>query len=441
LERIRGLSLAGLTAAATFCATFALLHFAQGSESGAELIRFGKAYAAVRANYVDPPGDRDLVEGAISGMLSNLDPHSSYFDPRTFAAMQVKTEGQYGGVGLVIGLDESLIKVISPIEGTPAQKAGIRASDSILAIDGKVTTGMKLDDVQDKLRGPAGTKVVLSIMREGVHDSFDVPLVRQVIAVEGVTHKRQGDIGYIKLPAFNERTDSGLRSAVADLKKQIGPGIKGYVIDLRDNGGGLLDQAIAVSDDFLDGGEIVSVRGRNKEDTQRFDAQPGDIADGKPIIVLMNGGSASASEIVAGALQDHHRARIAGTVSFGKGSVQTVIPLDDGKAGALHLTTARYYTPSGRSIQTTGIIPDISIADSSAERDGFQSLIGREANLPRHLDAEGPAIKSDVASVIRPDPKKTYDDFQLSYAVRLLGGLPAHAAYRASRRSTSPNGN
>jgi carboxyl-terminal processing protease len=439
LGRIRGPSLAAIAAAATFCATLALLHFAQGSESGPELIRFGKAYATVRANYVDPPQDRDLVEGAISGMLSSLDPHSSYFDPRTFAAMQVKTEGQYGGVGLVIGVDESLIKVISPIESTPAAKAGIRAGDSILAIDGKVTTGLKLDDVQDKLRGPAGTKVTLSIMREGMHDPLDFPIVRQVIAVEGITYKRQGNVGYIKMPAFNEHTDSGLRSAVAELKKQIGPGLKGYILDLRDDGGGLLDQAIAVADDFLDGGEIVSVRGRNKEDTQRFDAQRGDIADGKPIIVLMNGGSASASEIVAGALQDHHRARIAGTVSFGKGSVQTVIPLDDGKAGALHLTTARYYTPSGRSIQTTGIVPDISIADSAVNRDQFQALIGREANLPRHLDAEGPPIKSDVASVIRPDPKKTYDDFQLSYAAQLLGGTAAHSSDRASRRSAPAN--
>ena len=438
---MKGLSLAALSAVAVFCAAFALLHFAQGSESGIELIRFGKAYAVVRASYVDAPGDQELVEGAIGGMLSNLDPHSSYFDPRTFAAMQVKTEGQYGGVGLVIGLDESLIKVIAPIEGTPAGKAGIRAGDSILSIDGKVTTGLKLDDVQDKLRGLAGTKVTLSIMREGVHDPFDVSLVRQIIAVESVTHKKQGNVGYIKVPAFNERTDAGVRAAVADLKKEIGPGIKGYILDLRDDGGGLLDQAIAVSDDFLDGGEIVSVRGRNKEDTQRFDAQRGDIAEGKPIIVLMNGGSASASEIVAGALQDHHRARIAGTVSFGKGSVQTVIPLDDGKAGALHLTTARYYTPSGRSIQTTGIIPEISIADNSTDANQFQALIGREATLPRHLDAEGPAVKSDIASTIRPDPKKTYDDFQLSYAQQLLNGSAIRPSYRASRRSPLPSGN
>ncbi len=417
---MKGLSLALAGAVGTFCTSFALLHLAQGSTAGTELIRFGKAYAVVQADYVDKPEDRQLVEGAITGMLSNLDPHSSYFDPRTFAAIQVKTEGQYGGVGLIIGLDESLVRVVSPIEDSPASRAGIRAGDHILSIDGKPTTGLKLDDVQDRLRGPAGAPVTLGIMREGVKDPFEVSLTREIIAVEGVTSRREGDVGYIKIPAFNERTDSGVRTAVASLKKKIGAGLRGYVIDLRDDGGGLLEQAIAVSDDFLDGGEIVSVRGRNKEDVQRFDAHPGDIADGKPLIVLMNGGSASASEIVAGALQDHRRAKIAGSVSFGKGSVQTVIPLDDGKAGALHLTTARYYTPSGRSIQTTGIVPDLLVADSSADGNQLQFLIGREADLPHHLAAEGPAIKSDVGSIIRPDPKRSYPDFQLSYALDLL---------------------
>ena len=417
------LSLVGLSAGCVFCATFALLHFAQGADSSAELARFGKAYAVVRANYVEPPQDQQLVEGAISGMLGDLDPHSSYFDPRTYAAMQVKTEGQYGGLGLVIGLDDSIVTVISPIEDTPASKAGIKAGDKILSIDGKTITGQKLDDVQDKLRGTAGTKVTLSILRQGVHDPFDVTLMRQVISVEAVTHKREGDVGYIRIPAFNERTNSGVRTAVTALKKEIGPKLKGYVLDLRDDGGGLLDQAIAVSDDFLDGGEIVSIRGRNKEDTQRFDASPGDIADGKPIVILVNGGTASASEIVAGALQDHRRASVEGTLTFGKGSVQTVIPLDDGKAGALHMTTARYYTPSGRSIQTTGIVPDVRVADNKVDADALQILIGREADLPRHLAAEGTPVKSDVGSIIRPDPKKRYADFQLSYAEQMLRGM------------------
>lgn len=421
---MKGLSLALLSAAVAFCGGFALLHLA-AADSSAELARFGKAYATVRADYVDDPGDQALVEGAISGMLGKLDPHSSYFDPRTFAAMQVKTEGQYGGLGLVISLDDSLIRVVQPIDDTPASRAGIKAGDHILSIDGKQVTGLKLDDVQDKLRGPAGTKVVLSIMREGTKDPFDVTLTRQIIAVEAVTHKREGDVGYIKIPAFNEHTDAGVKSAVEALQKQIGPHLKGYILDLRDDGGGLLDQAIAVSDEFLDGGEIVSVRGRRPSDTQRYDAQAGDIAKGKPIIILVNGGTASASEIVAGALQDHKRARVEGSVTFGKGSVQTVVPLNDGKDGALHMTTARYYTPSGRSIQTTGIIPDVAVADSSTDEAAFESLIGREANLPGHLAAEGPEVKSDVASVIRPDPKKTYDDFQLSYALGLLGSPQA----------------
>jgi carboxyl-terminal processing protease len=425
--------LAGFGAGGAFCATFALFHFAQGSDSSADLARFGKAYAVVRANYVEEPQDEQLVEGAISGMLSSLDPHSSYFDPRTFAAMQVKTEGQYGGVGMVIGLDESMVQVVSPIEDTPASRAGIKAGDHILSIDGKMMTGQKLDDVQDKLRGPAGTKVTLGILRKGQKDPFDVVLTREVIAVEAVTHKRQGDVGYIKIPAFNEHTDSGLKAAVAALKKEIGPRLKGYIIDLRDDGGGLLDQAVAVSDDFLDGGEIVSIRGRNKDDTQRFDAQPGDIADGKPIVVVVNGGTASASEIVAGALQDHRRARIEGSLTFGKGSVQTVIPLEEGKAGALHMTTARYYTPSGRSIQTTGIIPDVAVADNNTDVSAFQRLIGREADLPRHLAAEGVPVKSDVASVIRPDPKRTYADFQLNYAEQMLGGRPGATGEPAAR--------
>ncbi|HEY8697079.1 MAG TPA: S41 family peptidase [Rhizomicrobium sp.] len=431
---MKGLALAGVSAVAAFAATCAVYQLAR-ADATAELDRFGKAYAVVRASYVEQPQDSDLVEGAISGMLSNLDPHSSYFDPRTFAAMQVKTEGQYGGVGLVIGLEESLVRVIQPIDDTPASKAGIKAGDHILSIDGKLMTGVKLDDVQDKLRGPAGTKVTLTILRDGVKDPFDLTLVRQVIAVEAVTEKRVGDVGYIKIPAFNERTSTGVRSAVQALQKQ--GSIKGYVVDLRDDGGGLLDQAIAVSDDFLDGGEIVSVRGRHKEDTQRFNAQPGDIVQGKPLIVLVNGGSASASEIVAGALQDHRRATIVGTVSFGKGSVQTVIPLDEGRAGALHITTARYYTPSGRSIQTTGIAPDVGVAEDATDVNDFQSLIGREADLPRHLAAEGPAVKSDVASVIRPDPAKRYDDFQLSYAIDLLHGTASRP--KRSREADAAN--
>jgi carboxyl-terminal processing protease len=276
-----------------------------------------------------------MVENALNGMISSLDPHSSYFDPKTYADMQVKTEGQYGGLGLVIAADNGAIKVVSPMDDTPASKAGIKAGDIILAVDGKGLQGLSLDKVQELLRGAAGTKVTLTLMRGGDDKSFEVKLERAAIEVEAVKSHREGDIGYIRIPAFNEHTSEGLEAAVRSLKKQIGPKLKGYIVDLRDDGGGVLDQAIAVSDDFLDSGEIVSTRGRNPQDTERWDAKPGDIADGKPVIVLINGGTASASEIVAGALRDHKRAITLGITSFGKGSVQTIIPLNGGEDGAL----------------------------------------------------------------------------------------------------------
>ena len=255
------------------------------------LDRFGAAFAVVRAKYVEEPDDRKLVESALNGMISDLDPHSSYFDPKTYADMQVKTEGTYGGVGLVIAADGGGIKVVSPIDDTPAAKAGIKSGDSIIAIDGKGLQGLSLDKVQDMLRGPAGTKLTLSLLRAGDQKSFDAKLIRAAIQVEAVKSHREGDIGYIRIPAFNERTSAGLEAAVRTFKKEIGPQLKGYIIDLRDDGGGVLDQAIAVSDDFLNSGEIVSTRGRKPDDTQRYDAKPGDIADGKPVIILINGGT------------------------------------------------------------------------------------------------------------------------------------------------------
>jgi carboxyl-terminal processing protease len=387
------------------------------------LDRFGRAFAAVREHYVDETDDRLLIESALSGMIGNLDPHSSYFDPKTYAEMQVKTEGQYGGVGLVIAADTGGgVKVVSPIDDTPAARAGIKSGDIILAIDGKGLQGSSLDQVQLLLRGKPGTKLTLTLMRSGGDKSFEVHLERAAIEVEAVKFHREGDIGYIRIPAFNEHTDSGLETAVKALKKQIGPHLRGYIVDLRDDGGGLLDQAIAVSDDFLEGGEIVSTRGRDPADTQRFDARPGDIATGKPIIVLINRGTASASEIVAGALQDHHRAKIIGMTSFGKGSVQTIIPLNGGDDGALHLTTARYYTPSGRSIQATGIVPDIAVAagDESEPAPAIETYT--EANLPNHLVDENAGQAKPAAPPIRPPAGKTIADFQLSYAVDLLDG-------------------
>jgi carboxyl-terminal processing protease len=361
-------------------------------------------------------------------MISDLDPHSSYFDPKTFAEMQVKTSGSYGGVGLVIAADQGVVKVVSPIDDTPASHAGIKAGDNILAIDGRGLEGLSLDKVQDMLRGTSGSTVKLTLLRNGSEKSFEVSLVRAAIQVEAVKSHREGDVGYIRIPAFNEETNDGVTAAVKNLKKQIGPHLKGYIIDLRDDGGGVLDQAIAVSDDFLNSGEIVSTRGRKPEDTQRYDAKPGDITDGKPVIVLINGGTASASEIVAGALQDHKRAMIVGMTSFGKGSVQTIIPLNDGQDGALHLTTARYYTPSGRSIQATGIVPDVAVAQGD-ESTPFNKLERpSEADLPHHLTAEqgAAAVRLDI---VKPPPGSKSDDFQLVYAVKLMDGkVPARTA-------------
>jgi carboxyl-terminal processing protease len=380
---------------------------------------FSEAFERVRANYVRPVQDSELIDGAIEGMVSSLDPHSSYMDAKSFADMQIQTKGEFGGVGIEVTMEDGLIKVISPIDDTPAAKAGIKTGDYIAAIDGNAIQGMALNAAIDKMRGPVGTKVTLTILRTGEKKPFDVALMRAVIHVDSVKWHREGDIGYIRLSAFNEATSSGLEKAVRELKKQIGPSLKGYVLDMRNNPGGLLEQAVQVSDDFLSKGEIVSTRGRHSDDTERYDAKSGDITDGKPVIVLINGGTASASEIVAGALQDHQRAKTLGMTSFGKGSVQTIIPLGEG-GGALRLTTARYYTPSGRSIQAEGIVPDIAVAQNTEDN---LPKVERpsEADLPGHLAAEAAAKKKALA-VIRPAPGKKYDDFQLAYALDLLRG-------------------
>jgi carboxyl-terminal processing protease len=429
--RVRSTALLSLGLVSGFVGGLVLLPIARSATSGDSqsayqaLDRFGAAFAAARANYPEPPEDRKMVEDALNGMISDLDPHSSYFDPKTFAEMQVKTSGSYGGVGLVISAEEGSIKVISPIDDTPASRAGIKAGDSILAIDGRGLQGLNLDKVQDLLRGPSGTVVNLTLLRPGSQKSFQVGLTRAAIKVEAVKYHREGNVGYIRIPAFNEETNDGVVTAVKNLRKQIGPALAGYIIDLRDDGGGVLDQAIAVSDDFLDGGEIVSTRGRHVEDTQRYDAKPGDITDGKPIMVLVNGGTASASEIVAGALQDHRRAKVVGMTSFGKGSVQTIIPLSGGADGALHLTTARYYTPSGRSIQATGIVPDIAVAKGNETTDFVKLERPSEADLPHHLTAEQ-IVSAAEQSILRPPPGSKIADFQLATALKALTGkMPA----------------
>jgi len=408
-----------------FVAAFGLLPSALGANNAGtygQLSLFSEAFERVRANYVRPVQDSELINAAIEGMVSHLDPHSSYMDTKSFADMQIQTKGEFGGVGIEVTMEDGLIKVISPIDDTPAAKAGIKPGDFIAAIDGGAIQGLALNDAIDKMRGPAGTKVTLTILRNGDKKPFDVTLMRAVIHVDSVKWHREGDIGYIRLTAFNEQTADGLEHAVRELKKQIGPSLKGYVLDLRNNPGGLLDQAIEVSDDFLNSGEVVSTRGRHPDDTQRYDAKPGDITDGKRVVVLINGGTASAAEIVAGALQDWKRATLIGMTSFGKGSVQTIIPLGEG-GGALRLTTARYYTPSGRSIQAEGITPNIAVAQGS-EQDVPKIERPSEADLPGHLAPEAAAAKAKklADSVIRPAEGKKYDDFQLAYALDVLRG-------------------
>ncbi|MDE2182238.1 MAG: S41 family peptidase [Alphaproteobacteria bacterium] len=415
-----------------FMTAVGLLPSAQGANNVSayrQFDLFSDAFERVRDNYVRPVQDSELINGAIEGMVSSLDPHSSYMDAKAFADMQIQTKGEFGGVGIEVTQEDGLIKVISPIDDTPAAKAGLKTGDYIAAIDGNAIQGVPLNDAIDKMRGPVGTKVTLTILRQGEKKPFDVQLMRAVIHVDSVKWHREGDVGYVRISAFNEETDSGLQKAVRELKKQIGPGLRGWIIDLRNDPGGLLDQAVMVSDDFLVKGEIVSTRGRHPEDTQRYDAKPGDITDGKPVVVLINGGTASASEIVAGALQDHKRATVIGMTSFGKGSVQTIIPLGEG-GGALRLTTARYYTPSGRSIQAEGITPNIAVAEGN-EQDEPKIERTTEADLPGHLAAEDVAAKKKAATIIRPPQGKKYDDFQLSYAQDFLDGKVSMAAAKA----------
>lgn len=413
----------GVAGFATALMLFPAAHGANDQSAYRQLDLFSDAFERVRANYVRPVQPSELVDNAIEGMVSGLDPHSSYMDAKTFADMQIQTRGEFGGLGIEVTMEDGLVKVISPIDDTPAAKAGLKTGDFIAAIDRTPIQGMSLNEAIDKMRGPNGTKISLTILRPGAKKPFDVTLTRAVVHVDSVKYHREGDVGYIRVSAFNERTAAGLEKAVSDLKGQIGSSLKGYVLDLRNDPGGLLDQAIQVSDDFLNAGEVVSTRGRHPDDTQHYEAKNGDITGGKPVIVLINAGTASASEIVAGALQDHKRATVVGMTSFGKGSVQTIIPLGTG-GGALRLTTARYYTPSGRSIQATGIVPDYAV--SQGDDDGSKLLRTSEANLPGHL--AGDAAKKPSQQVIKPAPGKKYDDFQLAYALDILRGQKTVAA-------------
>ena len=409
---------------------------AAASDTYRELNLFGDVFERVRADYVEKPDDSKLVESAINGMLAGLDPHSSYMDPKSFRDMQVQTRGEFGGLGIEVTMEDGLVKVVAPIDETPAAKAGVMANDIITELDDENVQGLTLNQAVDKMRGPVNTKIKLTIMRKGSDKPIEVTIMRDVIRVKSVrSHPEGDDVGYIRITQFNEQTTDGLKQAINDLNAQLGADkIKGYVVDLRNNPGGLLDQAISVSDTFLDKGEIVSTRGRNAEETQRFNARPGDMTKGKPVIVLINGGSASASEIVAGALQDHKRATLIGTRSFGKGSVQTIIPLGAGN-GALRLTTARYFTPSGRSIQAKGIVPDIEVLQDVPDDLKNRTDTKGEASLRGHLKAEG-AEESGSQSYVPPDEK---DDAALKSGLDLLRGATTNAAFPPNPKAAVPN--
>jgi carboxyl-terminal processing protease len=411
---------------------------AAASDVYRQLNLFGDVFEHVRAQYVEKPDESKMIESAINGMLTSLDPHSAFLDIKNFRDMQTQTRGEFGGLGIEVTMENGLVKVVSPMDGTPAHRAGIQPNDLITHLDDEPVKGLTLEQAVEKMRGPVNSSIRLKIDRKGIEKPVEVTIVREIISIRNVRSRVEGeDIGYIRITSFQgERTLEQLRNGIADITKQIGPDkLKGYVVDLRNNGGGLLDQAIAVTDSFLDRGEIVSTRGRNPDDTQRHNARSGDLTNGKPLIVLINGGSASASEIVAGALQDHRRATLLGSRSFGKGSVQTVIPI--GSFGALKLTTARYYTPSGRSIQAKGIAPDIEmIQDLPEELKGKVETRG-ESSLRGHLKAGDPEEeKAGSPAYVPPDPK---DDKQLALALDLLRGVQKNSAFPPNPKAPIPN--
>ncbi|ODT08747.1 MAG: peptidase S41 [Mesorhizobium sp. SCN 65-20] len=399
---------------------------AAGSETYRQLAIFGDIFERVRSQYVTPPDEKSLVENAINGMLTSLDPHSSYLNAEAAKDMRVQTKGEFGGLGIEVTMENELVKVISPIDDTPASKAGVLAGDYISKIDGVEVRGMTLNDAVEKMRGLVNTSIKLTILREGADKPIELSIKRDIIKVKAVKFRVDNDVGYMKINSFTEKTYDDLQDAIKQIKKQIPEDkLKGYVLDLRLNPGGLLDQAVSVSDTFLDRGEIVSTRGRDPKDITRFDSRAGDDIDGKPLIVLVNGGSASASEIVAGALQDHRRATVVGTQSFGKGSVQTIIPLAEN--GALRLTTALYYTPSGKSIQGKGITPDVKVDQPLPVELQGRDVTRGESELKGHIKgAEESDQGSGSAAYVPPEPK---DDIQLNYALDLLRGVKTDPSF------------
>ncbi|MEO0390728.1 MAG: S41 family peptidase [Pseudomonadota bacterium] len=410
---------------------------AQESERNApvyeQLDLFGDIFERIRSQYVEEVEASELIEAAIDGMLTSLDPHSSYLSPDDAAQMRVQTRGEFGGLGIEVTQEDGFVKVVSPIDGTPADEAGVEAGDFITHVDGESVLGFSLDEAVDRMRGPVGSDIIITIVREGEAEPFDIELTRATIELQAVRSRTEGETVVLRVTTFNDKTYPNLEAKLAEEVETLGgmENVNGFVLDLRNNPGGLLTQAIRVSDAFLEEGEIVSTRGRDPADGDRFNAGPGDLADGKPIVVLINGGSASASEIVAGALQDHRRAIVVGTKSFGKGSVQTVMPLR--QDGAMRLTTARYYTPSGRSIQALGVSPDIIVEQprrTPDEEDADTPLLRSEADLRGSLDNDSLTedqirqIEEERAAVAAKAELRE-DDYQLAYAIDILTGLRA----------------
>ncbi len=413
---------------------------AQEAESNAsvyeQLDLFGDIFERIRAQYVEDVEAGDLIEAAIDGMLTSLDPHSSYLSPEDAAAMRVQTRGEFGGLGIEVTQEEGFVKVVSPIDGTPADEAGIEAGDFITHVDGESLLGLTLDKAVELMRGPVGSEIIVTVVREGEAEPFDVSIIRDTIKLTAVRSRTEGESVILRVTTFNDQTYPNLEEGLEEQIEEAGgmDAINGIVLDLRNNPGGLLTQAIKVADAFLDEGEIVSTRGRDPQDGERFNAEKGDLADGKPIVVLINGGSASASEIVAGALQDHRRAIVVGTKSFGKGSVQTVMPLRGD--GAMRLTTARYYTPSGRSIQALGVSPDIVVEQprrrpaGEEEEEASTRPSRSEADLRGRLNND--SLSEDQIRQIEEDRAKAdataalrEEDYQLAYAIDILKGLSA----------------
>ncbi len=409
---------------------------AAGSETYKNLAIFGDIFERVRSNYVEEPNEEELVESAINGMLSALDPHSSYLNADDAEDMRTQTSGEFGGLGIEVTMEDELVKVITPMYQSPAEAVGVLAGDFISKIDGEEVRGLTLQQAVEKMRGPVNTPIVLELLREGADKPIEVTIIRDIIKVQAVKYRAEDDIGYLRVISFTQKTYNDLENAIEKLTEEIGEDkLKGFVLDMRLNPGGLLDQAINVSDAFLEKGLIVSTRGRDDRDSRRFSARAGDLIDGKPVIVLINGGSASASEIVAGALQDHRRATVVGTQSFGKGSVQTIIPLGEG--GALRLTTALYYTPAGVSIQGKGITPDIKVNQTLPEELQGRDLTRGESDLRGHIageeeDEEG---SGSVAYV----PQDPTEDDQLTFALELLRGERVDEAFPPDPSKALPN--